>query len=511
MILTVARTWLCILMLLPAFAYGSGERDPFMPLPDPCTSPLNQAGYRGVVVSGTQLIALVETAKDSWQSWSRGMQLTPGWQVRELTPNVLMLGGPEGCKPQPLLRSGPILALDGRAILQAGTGQKAIRDQRITLAADDVPALPLIQAVALSQAINIAIAPGGSGRVSMRLSEVGWQQAMSAITNSAGLAWQLKENILQIQPATQRPAATPGKRAVALMTETFNLRHIQAQELITLLNNSHQLSQEAGASAVADSRTNRLLVADTRAGIARLRGWIDKLDVPLGQVELAAHIVTMNRQSLNALGVQWSRGGHDLPTRTGVNVNLEAQDASSWVGFNIARIGGRALGMALSALEQKHQLEIVASPRLLATHQQPASIKQGSEIPYQVSSGSNGRTSVEFKDAVLGMDVTPEILEGRRIRLKLRITQNMPGQKLRQADGEILTIEKQEIETQVVVNNDETLALGGIFQQKQHGNSDGVPLLSKLPLLGGFFRYRGNEHERRELVVFITPRIIFAP
>ena len=176
----------------------------------------------------------------------------------------------------------------------------------------------------------------------------------------------------------------------------------------------------------------------------------------------------------------------------------------------MGRLGGRLLELELSALERKHQLEIIASPRLIASHLQPASIKQGSEIPYQVSSGESGATSVQFKEAVLGMEVTPTVLQRNRVRLKLRITEDMPGQMLQQAGGEVLAIDKQEIETQVELNSGETLALGGIFSQKNKLSRDSVPLLGNIPLLGALFRHDGKDRERRELVVFITPRIISA-
>ncbi|EDM3627068.1 hypothetical protein CSM14_10945 [Salmonella enterica subsp. enterica serovar Adjame] len=193
---------------------------------------------------------------------------------------------------------------------------------------------------------------------------------------------------------------------------------------------------------------------------------------------------------------------------TTLSSDLFVAAATSRVGFNIGRINGRLLDLELSALEQKQQLDIIASPRLLASHLQPASIKQGSEIPYQVSSGESGATSVEFKEAVLGMEVTPTVLQKGRIRLKLHISQNVPGQVLQQADGEVLAIDKQEIETQVEVKSGETLALGGIFSRKNKSGSDSVPLLGDIPWLGQLFRHDGKEDERRELVVFITPRLV---
>ena len=210
--------------------------------------------------------------------------------------------------------------------------------------------------------------------------------------------------------------------------------------------------------------------------------------------------------------MKWGLGEATKPGKRGevssLSSDLSVESASTRVGFNIGSINGRLLDIELSALEQKQQLEIIASPRLLASHMQPASIKQGSEIPYQVSSGESGATSVEFKEAVLGMEVTPTVLPDSRVRLKLRITQNMPGQVLQQADGEVLAIDKQEIETQVEIKSGDTLALGGIFSQKNKLGSDSVPILGGIPWFGRLFRHDGKDNERRELVVFITPRLV---
>lgn len=172
---------------------------------------------------------------------------------------------------------------------------------------------------------------------------------------------------------------------------------------------------------------------------------------------------------------------------TTLGSDLSVATATTHVGFNIGRINGRLLDLELSALEQKQQLDIIASPRLLASHLQPASIKQGSEIPYQVSSGESGATSVEFKEAVLGMEVTPTVLQKGRIRLKLHISQNVPGQVLQQADGEVLAIDKQEIETQVEVKSGETLALGGILPVKINRVRIAYRCLATFPGSGNYF------------------------
>ena len=157
----------------------------------------------------------------------------------------------------------------------------------------------------------------------------------------------------------------------------------------------------AKGSMTVDKRTNRLLLRDNKTALSTLEQWVSQMDLPVGQVELSAHIVTINEKSLRELGVKWTladaqqAGGVGQVTTLGSDLSVAT--ATTHIGFNIGRINGRLLDLELSALEQKQQLDIIASPRLLASHLQPASIKQGSEIPYQVSSGESGATSVEFK------------------------------------------------------------------------------------------------------------------
>jgi protein transport protein HofQ len=235
------------------------------------------------------------------------------------------------------------------------------------------------------------------------------------------------------------------------------------------------------------------------------------MDLPLQQVQLAAHIVTMSRENLQELGVRWGMGDirSTAPLRINdFNVNLPLPNAAISAGFNVARIGGRLLELELSALEQENQVDIIASPRLVTSHQQTASIKQGSDIPYTVSRGKKGGATIEFKEAVLGMEVTPKILRNGKITLNLKISQNMPGMAIKRGDNEALLIDKQEIKTQITVNDGETIVLGGIFQQKNSQGVNKIPILADIPLLGTLFKQDSRAQTRRELVIFITPRLI---
>ncbi|HDS9360261.1 TPA: DNA uptake porin HofQ [Enterobacter chengduensis] len=386
----------------------------------------------------------------------------------------------------------------------------------VTLAVDDVPVVQVLQALVAQENRNLVVSPDVGGSLSLNLTRVPWRQALQTVVNSAGLvmreeggifyvntaAWQREQQAQKEQDKARRQLEAP------LVSHSIPFSYADAGELQKA---AEKLLSPKGSLSV-DKRTNRLLVRDIQTTLDALQRWAEQMDLPVEQVELAAHIVTINEKSLRELGVKWSLAeatdAGKIGQVTALGADLSVANATTHVGFNIGRINGRLLDLELSALEQKQQVDIIASPRLLASHMQPASIKQGSEIPYQVSSGESGATSVEFKEAVLGMEVTPVVLPGGRVRLKLHISENMPGQVLQQADGETLAIDKQEIETQVEVKSGETLALGGIFSQKNKTGRDSVPGLSAIPWLGQLFRHDGKDNERRELVVFITPRLV---
>ncbi|WP_343529584.1 DNA uptake porin HofQ [Yokenella regensburgei] len=393
---------------------------------------------------------------------------------------------------------------------------RAQAEQKVTLVVDEVPVVQVLQSLAALESRNLVVGPDVSGTISLQLNEVPWKQALQTVVNSASLVTSQEGRVLfvhsqawQKERQTLREAEREKQQqALPLLGKSVPLHYADAE---ALLKAGEKLLSPRGNLTI-DKRTNRILIRDDNPHISDFERWVAEMDIPVGQVELMAYIVTINEKSLRELGVKWTladaEGAVGSGQLTTLSSDLSVASASTRVGFNIGRINGRLLELELSALEQKQKVDIIASPRLLASHLQPASIKQGSEIPYQVSSGESGATSVEFKEAVLGMEVTPTVLQNQRVRLKLRISENMPGQVLQQSDGEVLTIDKQEIETQVEVKSGETLALGGIFSQKNKSARDAIPFLGAIPGIGQLFRHDGKDNERRELVVFITPRII---
>ncbi|WP_193017339.1 type IV pilus secretin PilQ [Proteus sp. FME41] len=280
---------------------------------------------------------------------------------------------------------------------------------------------------------------------------------------------------------------------------------------------------------IADSESNSLSIVDHDKTLSEIADWIKIKDTPQQQVHITAHIVSSSQDALNELGTQWGLQAlktteaipavsNAIPSVTPLNSVLSTPSLSAlslhqntknplhYIAFNIARINGRLLELELSALEQEKQLSIIASPRLTAAHEKTASIKQGTEIPYV--SRDNETTRVQFKEAVLGMEVTPMIQRNKKIRLILKISQNTPGIALVQGGSEHLSIDKQEISTEVTINDGETIMLGGIFQQKQQEHTAKIPFLSSIPLLGMLFSHKRDQHSRHELVIFITPKLI---
>ncbi|AUU10577.1 DNA uptake porin HofQ [Serratia marcescens] len=388
--------------------------------------------------------------------------------------------------------------------------------QRVSLEFQDAPVTVILQALADYRQMNLIAAPGVSGNLTLRLENVPWPQALALTLRMGKLTMTREGSVMLIAPEPDAQEKKQQREALAqrqpLHSLTLTLQNGDAAEIAESLNAQRGALLSERGSVLADKRTNTLLLRDTAPILAQLKKRVTEMDAPLAQVQLAAHIVTINSESLRELGVRWGLAPDDRPTRPlrpgNLGVNLPLERSAVNAGFHLARISGRLLSLELTALEQENQVEIIASPRLLTAHLQTASIKQGTEIPYEVSSGASGATAIEFKEAVLGMEVTPKVLPDGRITLTLHISQNMPGRAISRGAGEALTIDKQEIKTQITVKNGETLVLGGIFQRHSGKTADKVPGLGDAPLLGGLFRQSGAQQKKRELVIFITPTLI---
>jgi type IV pilus assembly protein PilQ len=296
-------------------------------------------------------------------------------------------------------------------------------------------------------------------------------------------------------------------------------------------DNGVNMLSERGAVSV-DERTNAILVRDIAANVMVLSELIEQLDVPVKQVQIEARIVTVDEGNLDELGVRWgvigSQGEHSVAAsiegnlwQTGmygddnlaiedflnVSLGLANPNASS-IAFQVAKLGSdMLLDLELSALQAEAKAEIISSPKIITTNKKAAYIEQGTEIPY-LEAASSGATSVSFRKAVLSLEVIPQITPDNRLVLDLNVTQDRPGEVVKTGFGEAVAINTQRIGTQVLVNNGDTVVLGGIYQQSSLHNIDKVPALGDLPLLGALFRRTSDKKAKSELLIFVTPTVI---
>ena len=314
-------------------------------------------------------------------------------------------------------------------------------------------------------------------------------------------------------------------RGDLLYTEFIQINYAKAADIAAMLSsdNTHLLSEKGNVSI--DARTNILLIQDTAAVVKSVKNMIEVLDIPVRQVIIEARMVTVNDSVGEKLGIQWGLSGSSgnvatSGTLTGIgsgvtgdisnrlSVNLPIVAAAGNLAFQVGKFAnGNILDLQLSALEQENKAEIIATPRITTLNQQTAYIEQGTEIPY-VESSSSGATSVSFKKAVLSLEVTPQITPDNNVILELVITQDSKGDTVSTSTGDAIAINTQEIATQVLVENGETLVLGGIYQQQVTNSTSKVPLLGDIPYLGYLFRSTVHENSKAELLIFVTPRIV---
>ncbi len=409
----------------------------------------------------------------------------------------------------------------------------------ISLNFQDIPVRTVLQLIADFNGLNLVITDSVSGNITLRLDDVPWEQALDIILKVRGLGKRMDGNVLMIAPATElaakeREQLETNKQVedlAPLYSEFIQINYAKASDIAAMLSgNSASLLSERGNVSI-DARTNTLLIKDTASVIDSVKEMVEVLDIAVRQVVIEARMVTVSDSVGEDLGIQWGVSGNATDSSSSttlstsgtiagieggttgdvndrLNVNLPASSVAGSIAFQVARFAnGDILDLELSALEQENKAEIIASPRITTLNQQTAYIEQGTEVPY-VESSSSGATSVSFKKAVLSLEVTPQITPDNKLILDLVITQDSIGDTISTGTGEVVSINTQEIATQVLVDNGETLVLGGIYQQQVTHSTKKVPLLGDIPYLGYFFRSTSQDNSKAELLIFVTPRIV---
>ena len=437
--------------------------------------------------------------------------------------------------------------------------------EKLSLNFQDIDVRALLQLMADFTDFNLVASDGVDGKITLRLEQVPWDQALDIILKSKGLDKRINGNVMMVAPAadiaeTERLQVEANKQIeelAPLRTEYIRVHYADAKELFDLFKNSGGDNDGSGSSSVSgddgdgssagsilsargsvivDERTNTIILTDTEAKITQFRRIMKEIDIPVRQVEIEARIVIANKDFRKEIGTRWSVQGSGSGADNslfGVTGSLEGFDGNiNPIGGDTIRVNAEALtvdlgviqpagsfafellkdnfflDLELSALQNSGFGEIVSQPKVVTGDKQEAVIESGTQIPY-LSDSSSGATEIDFEDATLMLKVTPQITPDNRIIMDLEIQQDSIGALVPSgAGGFIPPIELTQIQTQALVGDGQTLVLGGIFQSNEFTGVEKVPLLGDIPVVGRFFRKDIADNTKREVLIFITPKII---
>lgn len=426
--------------------------------------------------------------------------------------------------------------------------------ERFTLNFQDIETRAVLQLIADVSGRSIIASDTVQGSVTLRLQNVPWDQALDIVMATKGLDMRSNGNVMIVAPAEEIAAREQAELEALqaleelepLRSEFIQVNYAKASELATLIEGegSNSLLSERGSVAI-DERTNTLLVSDTSSSLANVRRLVTTLDIPVRQVLIESRVVIVNDDYSRELGVRFGTTSANDNSGNGlIGLTGTAGGAGALVGTpNIGVPAGSALPVAvppigsrynvnlpivnpagsialailgndylvdleLSALQAEGDGRVISTPRIVATNQREARILQGTEIPYQESS-SSGATTVSFKEAVLSLTVVPQITPDDRIIMDLTITKDSIGEVVPTGQGgTIPSIDTRELVTQVVVNDGETVVLGGVYETEMRNTTNRVPGLGNIPGIGYLFRSRETVNNNAELLIFVTPKIL---
>jgi len=464
--------------------------------------------------------------------------------------NTVIYIEPEGQYDYLAYQADSVLTINVKPITKAEKQRLAKVDfpysgEKLSLNFQNIEVRAVLQLIADFTGQNLVASDTVDGGITLRLQNVPWDQALDLVLKTKGLAKRQMGNVLLVAPAEEiaarekieLEAVKQVEELAPLLSEYVQLRYAKATDIASLLTSESGLMSGRG-TAVVDERTNTLLMKDTGDNLEKIREAITLLDVPVRQVLIEARIVIANTSVGEKLGIRWGGAGQKASgdsylnfgaTQNGLSdtnqiltgdiTSNEARDSISFpdayvVDLGVSDVGATSLAVGiqtfdylldleLSAVETDGHAEIVSQPRVITADGQTASIQSGTEIPYQEAS-SSGATSISFKSAVLKLEVTPQITPDDRIIMDLKINQDSIGEVT--AAGP--TIDTNALETQVLVENGETIVLGGIFRSEETFATTKTPFFGDIPLLGVLFRRTEHVESKAELLIFITPRLV---
>lgn len=379
----------------------------------------------------------------------------------------------------------------------------------------NIPNMPLSEALKLLAQhahINVLVSPAVQGATSLQMQQVEPRVMLNSLMLSHGLVktvsndiWLIAPNNVMMKSLSEQSAWQQSTEANAvLMTRVWKIRYAKAAVLATMLLGDNGAIVSDRGQLQADARTNIIFARDTNARLQVINQLINRLDVPVKQVLIEARLVSIDQDAEKLLGVEF-----DVQTAEGSSSSTKpsAQNTETAGRYSIAVAhlpDGSLLDVKLAALEQQGRADLISTPSLFTGNDQEASIEAGEEVPYQEVSESGG-TAVTFKKAVLGLQVTPQILPGSQVLLALKINQDRPAARTVQG---VPAISTRQITTNVQIKSGQTIVLGGIYEINHELNQQSLPFLGKIPLLGLLFTQENRRDQKRELLIFVTPKIM---
>src|SRR5207344_2149749 len=451
-----------------------------------------------------------------------------------------------------------------RKAVQKAEEKRVYTGERLTLNFQDIETRAVLQLLADASGQNIVVSDSVQGSVTLRLQNVPWDQALDIVLRTKGLDKRRNDNVIIVAPTEELASREKAELAAhadvqdlaPLRTEYLQVNYAKAADLPTLIKSqggsgSGLLSKRGTVSV--DDRTNTLLLQDSADRLDDIRRLVGTLDIPIRQVQIEARIVIVSDDFTRELGARAGFSGFDFfsnnlgytsgsalandqalgdfldrqndtdPTNDGppafigstdintpparYNVNLPVANPAGSIAYML--LGKDFLiDLELSAAQAEGRGEVISTPRVITANQREASIEQGVEIPYQ-ESASSGATTISFKKAVLSLKVTPQVTPDNRIILDLNVKKDSVGQVIVGGAGQqVPSIDTREITTQVLVNDGQTVVLGGILETERRESEKKVPYLGDVPVLGRIFKTTGRTNNKDELLIFVTPKIL---
>ncbi len=431
--------------------------------------------------------------------------------------------------------------------------------ERLSLNFQQIEVRAVLQLLADFTNLNLVTSDSVTGSITLRLQNVPWDQALEIILKAKGLSMRKNDNVVMVAP-TEEIAAREKlelesqqqiEELAPLRSEYVQINYAKAADIAALLKSEgNQLLTPSRGNVTVDERTNTLLVRDTSAKLEDIHRLVKKLDIPVRQVLIESRVVIANDDFAKDIGVRFGfnqsysekvggneillaggKTGHitgtggldtgsfmdagagistgdDADATENLLVNLPSVlggDRGGAVNLLVGKIGSFLLQLELSAMQQEGQGEVISSPRVITSDRNTAIIKQGVEIPYQEAS-SSGATSVSFKEAVLKLEVTPQITPDDHVIMDLIINKDNPD--FSRAVLGVPPVDTREIETSVLVDNGETVVLGGVFERTRSKSTERIPFFGDLPYVGFMFKQNSEEDDNSELLIFVTPKIL---